>query len=96
MGGIDFTNNYAVLSGDVAEGASLEAAREAGAAVFAYGAFIMAVINFLIIAFVVFMLVRQVNKIKDAAKKEEEAAPAADPGPSELDILMEIRDALKK
>jgi large conductance mechanosensitive channel len=96
MGGIDFTNNYAVLSGDVADGASLDAAREAGAAVFAYGAFIMAVINFLIIAFVVFMLVRQVNKIKDAASKEEEAAPAADPGPSELDILMEIRDALKK
>lgn len=96
LGGIDFTNNYAVLSGDVAEGASLEAAREAGAAVFAYGAFIMAVINFLIIAFVVFMLVRQVNKIKDAATKKEEAAPAADPGPSELDILMEIRDALKK
>jgi large conductance mechanosensitive channel len=96
MGGIDFTNNYAVLSGDVAAGASLEAAREAGAAVFAYGAFIMAVINFLIIAFVVFMLVRQVNKIKEAAVKKEEAAPAADPGPSELDILMEIRDALKK
>jgi large conductance mechanosensitive channel len=96
LGGIDFTNNYAVLSGDVAAGASLEAAREAGAAVFAYGAFIMAVINFLIIAFVVFMLVRQVNKIKEAAAKKEEAAPAADPGPSELDILMEIRDALKK
>ena len=96
MGGIDFTNNYAVLSGDVAEGASLEAAREAGAAVFAYGAFIMAVINFLIIAFVVFMLVRYVNKVKDAAEKKEEEAPAEEPGPSELDILMEIRDALKK
>ena len=96
MGGVDFTNNYAVLSGEVAEGASLEAAREGGAAVFAYGSFIMAVINFLIIAFVVFMLVRRVNAIKDAAKKEEEAAPAPDPGPSELDILMEIRDALKK
>ena len=46
MGGVDFTNMYAVLAGDVAVGASLEAAREAGAAVFAYGAFIMAVINF--------------------------------------------------
>ena len=96
MGGIDFTNNYVVLSGDVAEGASLEAAREAGAAVFAYGAFIMAIINFLIIAFVVFMLVRYVNKVKDAAAKKEEVAPAAPAGPSELDILMEIRDALKK
>ena len=96
-GGLDFTNNYAVLAGDVAEGASLEAAREAGAAVFAYGAFIMAIINFLIIAFVVFMLVRYVNKVKEAAEKEEEApAEEEDPGPSELDILMEIRDALKK
>ena len=97
MGGVDFTNNYAVLSGEVAAGTSLADAREAGAAVFAYGSFIMAVINFLIIAWVVFMLVRSVNKAKDAASKEEEAAePAPDPGPSEKDILMEIRDALQK
>ena len=95
MGGIDFTNNYVVLSGEVAEGASLEAAREAGAAVFAYGAFIMAVINFLIIAFVVFMLVRYVNKVKAMAEKPEEVAPEVDSGPSELDILIEIRDGLK-
>lgn len=95
-GGIDFTNNYAVLAGDVAEGASLEAAREAGASVFAYGAFIMAIINFLIIAWVVFMLVKMVNKVKDAAEAEAEAAEEAPAGPSELDILMEIRDALKK
>jgi len=97
-GGVDFTNNFVVLSGEVAAGASLEAAREAGAAVFAYGAFLMAVINFLIIAFVVFMLVRYVNKVKDAAQKEEEAAPVeeAPKGPSELDVLLEIRDALKK
>ncbi len=96
LGGIDFSNLYVVLSGEVAEGASLDAAREAGAAVFAYGSFIMAVINFLIIAFVVFMLVKNVNRIKDAAKKEEEAAPAAPAGPSELDVLLEIRDSLKK
>ena len=95
-GGLDFTNNYAVLAGDVAEGASLEAAREAGAAVFAYGAFLMAVINFLIIAFVVFMLVRYVNKVKAAAEQPAEEAPAEDPGPSELDILIEIRDQLAK
>ena len=96
MGGIDFTNNYVVLSGEVADGASLEAARETGAAVFAYGAFIMAIINFLIIAFVVFMLVRYVNKLKDAATAEEEAAPEEPAGPSELDVLMEIRDQLSK
>jgi large conductance mechanosensitive channel len=92
-GGFDFTDNYLVLSGAVPEGASLEAAREAGAAVFAYGSFIMAVINFLIIAFVVFMLVRYVNKIKDTVVTKDEA-PAAAAGPSEIDLLKEIRDSL--
>ncbi|NKB26704.1 MAG: large conductance mechanosensitive channel protein MscL [Rhodobacteraceae bacterium] len=95
-GGVDFTNNYAVLSGEVAAGASLEAARETGASVFAYGSFIMAVINFLIIAWVVFMLVKSVNKIKAAAEAPKEEAPAADPGPSEKDILIQIRDSLAK
>ncbi len=96
VGGIDFTNMYAVLSGDVPAGAGLEAARDSGAAVFAYGAFITAVINFLIIAFVVFMLVRYVNKVKDMAMKKEEEAPAAPAGPTEVELLAEIRDALKK
>ncbi|WP_319825093.1 large conductance mechanosensitive channel protein MscL [Thalassovita sp.] len=98
MGGIDFTNNYAVLSGDVPDGSSLDVAREAGASIFAYGSFLMAVINFLIIAFVVFMLVKMVNRVKEAAEREEEAAPApeAPKGPSELEVLLEIRDALKK
>ena len=94
-GGVDFTNNYAVLGGDVPEGASLEAARETGASVFAYGAFIMAVINFLIIAWVVFMLVKSVNKIKDAAAAEEEAAEEEPAGPTQEELLAEIRDALK-
>ena len=96
-GGVDFVNKYAVMSGEVAEGASLADAREAGAAVFAYGSFIMAIINFLIIAWVVFMLVKSVNKAKEAAAKEEEAAEEAAPaGPTELDLLTEIRDALAK
>lgn len=96
IGGIDFANMYVVLSGEVPAGASLDAAREAGAAVFAYGSFINAVINFLIIAFVVFMLVRYVNKVKDAAAKKEEAAPEAPKGPTEVELLTEIRDALAK
>ncbi|MCV6592271.1 MAG: large conductance mechanosensitive channel protein MscL [Silicimonas sp.] len=94
-GGVDFTNNYAVLSGEVAEGSSLDAAREAGASVFAYGAFVMALINFLIIAWVVFLLVRSVNKVKDAAAKKEEPAPEAPKGPTAEELLAEIRDALK-
>ncbi len=97
MGGIDFSNMFFILGGDGTTYPSLEAAREAGASVFAYGAFIMAIINFLIIAFVVFMLVRFVNKAKDAAAREEEAAAEEAPaGPTELDLLAEIRDALKK
>lgn len=93
-GGVDFTNNFVVLSGD-GDYASLEAAREAGAAAFAYGSFLMAVINFLIIAWVVFVLVKMVNKAKDAAiKKEEAVAEQAHAGPSEIDLLTEIRDAL--
>ena len=74
----------------------MDAAAEAGAPVFAIGKFVMAVINFLIVAFVVFLLVRMVNRIKDLAEKEEAApAPEAPKGPSELDVLLEIRDALK-
>ena len=100
LGRVNFTDMYAVLSGDVPQGTSLDAAREARAAVFAYGAFIMAVINFLIIAFVVFMLVRYVNNIKAAAQArkdvEEDVAKEAPAGPSELDVLLEIRDALAK
>ncbi|MGJ5619890.1 large conductance mechanosensitive channel protein MscL [Sulfitobacter sp. MF3-043] len=95
-GGVDFTNNYAVLGGEVPAGASLEVAREAGASVFAYGAFIMAVINFLIIAFVVFMLVKMVNRVKAAAENPENVAPEVETGPSELDVLLEIRDSLAK
>ncbi|MEX0280468.1 MAG: large conductance mechanosensitive channel protein MscL [Arenibacterium sp.] len=94
-GGLDFTNNYLVLSGEVSAGASLDAAREAGASIFAYGSFLMAVINFLIIAWVVFLLVKAVNRVKDAAEQPEEPAVEEDPGPSEKDILMEIRDALQ-
>lgn len=91
-GGIDFTNLFIVLG--EGEFASLAAAREAGASVFAYGAFIMAVINFLIIAWVVFLLVRAVNRIKEAAEKQEEPAPEPPKGPSEVELLTEIRDAL--
>lgn len=96
-GGVDFTNNYFVLSGTVAEGASLTAAREAGASVFAFGAFFMAVVNFVIIAWVVFMLVKGVNKIKQAAIRAEAQAPAAPapaPGPTSEQLLSEIRDLL--
>jgi large conductance mechanosensitive channel len=62
-----------------------------------YGAFIQTIIDFLIIAFVIFMIVRSYNKIQDRLKKkEEEAAPAPPPGPTSEELLAEIRDLLKK
>lgn len=93
-GGTDFSGNYLVLNGvEVAPGTSLNAARDAGANVFAWGSFLSAVINFFIIAFVVFLLVKMVNRIKAAAihtqKAEESAA-----GPSQEALLAEIRDLL--
>jgi large conductance mechanosensitive channel len=94
LGGVDFTSMYVVLNGDVPAGAGLDAARESGAAIFAYGAFVTACINFLIIAFVVFMLVKMVNRLKSLAEKPDDVAPAVDTGPSELDVLLQIRDQL--
>ncbi len=85
-GGADFSNQYIVLSGTVPAGATLAAAKAAGANVMALGSFVTAIINFIILAFVVFMLVRQANKLINA--------PAA--GPTEVDLLTEIRDSLKK
>ena len=85
-GGVDFSNKYSVLAGEVPAGATLAAAKAAGATVIAWGSFVTAIINFVILAFVIFLIVRQANKVM--------RAPAA--GPSEVDLLMEIRDSLKK
>ncbi|MFM7350161.1 MAG: large conductance mechanosensitive channel protein MscL [Erythrobacter sp.] len=94
FGNIDFSDRYIVLSGTVMEGAPLEAARQGGANVLGIGAFVSTIINFLILAFVIFLMVRYVTRaMEQFAKKEEEAAPA---GPTEIELLTEIRDALKK
>lgn len=94
FGSIDFSDRYFVLSGEVAPGTPLAAAREAGANVLGLGAFASVVINFVILAFIIFLMVRYVNKITaQLAKPEEPAAPA---GPTEVELLAEIRDALKK
>lgn len=85
-GGVDFSTKYTVLAGEAPAGATLAAAKAAGATVIAWGSFITAVINFVILAFVIFLIVRQANKIVPP--------PAA--GPSEVELLSEIRDALKK
>lgn len=97
-GGINFSNKFIVLGtipatykGSLDDYAAL---KSAGVALFGYGAFLTNVINFLLMAFVIFLLVRSANKML-AAKAEEAAPPAPPPGPSEVDLLVEIRDALK-
>jgi len=91
MNGIDFSNFFLVLKGE--DYASLKAAQDAGAVSINYGVFINACINFLIVAFAVFMLVKQVNRFK----RQEAAAPAGPPAPTASEkLLMEIRDALKQ
>jgi len=95
FGEVDFSDKYIVLSGEVQTGMSLEAAREAGANVFAWGAFVTAVINFVILAFIIFMLVRYANKVKAKFEKAEQAVEEQT-GPTEIELLTEIRDSLKK
>jgi len=91
-GGIDFSGWFYALDGT--EYTSLAAAEEAGAPVFAVGRFVMAVINFLIVAWVVFLLVKMVNRIKaQAAPPTPEAEEPK--GPTQEELLAEIRDALK-
>ena len=89
-GGTDFTQKFISLDGNSYE--SLEAATEAGAAVITYGNLIQATINFVIVALFIFVFLKAYEK----SKKKEEAAPAAPAGPSEKDLLAEIRDLLKK
>ncbi|WP_336987620.1 large conductance mechanosensitive channel protein MscL [Altererythrobacter aquiaggeris] len=96
FGGADFSNYFILLSTPAGyEGSTGDyaALKEAGAAMIGYGAFITAIINFLILAFIIFMLVRSTNKLK--ARFESPAADEA-AGPSEIDLLKEIRDELKK
>ena len=93
FGGADFSNYFVLLSvpqGYQGSTSDYAALKEAGAAMIGYGAFLTAVINVLILAFVIFLLVRSANRL--IAKKEQEA-PA---GPSEVDLLTEIRDELRK
>jgi large conductance mechanosensitive channel len=95
IGKLDFSNMFFVL-GNVPAGTAttLDALKKAGVPVFAYGSFITVAVNFAILAFIIFMMVKQINRIKRA----EEVAPTATPAATPEDILLlrEIRDNLKK
>jgi large conductance mechanosensitive channel len=93
-GGFDFSNYFIALSGNVTA-PSLAAAREQGA-VFAYGSFITVFINFLILAWIIFLMVKAVNRVRASVEKEKAAGvPEAAPPPEDVQLLTEIRDLLK-
>ena len=89
-GGIDFTNLFVNLSDDT-KYKTLAEAQEAGASLLAYGQFIQNIIDFIIIAFCIFLMIKAMNKLK----KKEEPAPEAPKGPTQEELLAEIRDLLK-
>jgi large conductance mechanosensitive channel len=89
-GGVDFSNLYLSLGAKVAAGAGYADAKKAGA-MLGYGQFLTYVVNFLIIAWVLFMVVKAMNKMKKAAPAEAPAAP-----PAQEVLLTQIRDLLKK
>lgn len=92
-GDVDYTNWFVVLGDNPNSISNLAAAQEAGLNVFAYGNFITVLINFLLLAWVVFLLVKVMNRLR----KQEEAAPAEPaPTPEDVQLLREIRDELKK
>ena len=88
LGGLDFSNYFIPLAGQTAT--NLADAKKAGA-VFAYGSFITVAINFIILAFIIFMMVKQINRLKKEAPPPPPAAP-----PEDVVLLREIRDALKR
>ena len=91
FGGLDFSNYFIPLAGQTAT--TLVEAKKAGA-VLAYGSFITIAINFVILAFIIFLMVKQMNRLKREAPPAPPAAPA--PTPEDVLLLREIRDALKK
>ncbi|TPP09767.1 large conductance mechanosensitive channel protein MscL [Rhizobium glycinendophyticum] len=93
FGGFDFSNYFLPLSSKVTA-TSLAAAREQGA-VFAYGNFITVVINFLILAWIIFLMVKGVNTLRKSLEREEQKATEAAPPPADIQLLTEIRDLLK-
>jgi large conductance mechanosensitive channel len=92
VGGVDFSNLYINLGAGEFE--SLAAAEKAGAPLVKYGVFINTALDFLIVAFVIFMAIKAINKMKRNAPEPEPEAPKEDP--EDIKLLREIRDALKQ
>ena len=97
VGGLDFSNYFVVLGtvpADFKGPQTYEALTKAGVPLFAYGSFLTVLLNFIILAFIIFMMVKQINRLK---RSEPAPAPAADPvTPEDIVLLREIRDSLKR
>ncbi len=95
FGKLDFSNLYLTL-GNVPAGTAttLDGLKKAGVPVFAYGNFITVAVNFIILAFIIFLMVKQMNRLRKEAPPASPAAPA--PTPEDVLLLREIRDSLKK
>ena len=94
LGGIDFSDKYIQLTNRDQIFASLQAARDGGAAVIAYGNFINAVIKFVIVAFALFMVIKQMNNLKRMTERKVTEEAKAPEVPADIALLTEIRDAL--
>jgi large conductance mechanosensitive channel len=96
LGSVDFKEYFVILSkpANYAGPMTYDALTKAGAPLFAYGQFITILLNFIILAFIIFWMVKAINRVKAAALKEQEATPAATP--EDVLLLREIRDSLKK
>jgi len=92
-GGIDFSNWFVSLDGS--KYANLKAAQDAGAATLNYGVFITAVINFLLMALVIFFIVKAMNKLAAKTKKKADNDAKKEETPEDIKLLREIRDSLK-
>ena len=97
VGGLDFSNYFVVLGSvpvDFKGPQTYEALSKAGVPLFAYGSFLTVLLNFIILAFIIFMMVKQINRLK---RNEPAPAPAAEPvTPEDIVLLREIRDSLKR
>ncbi len=91
VGKLDFSNLFVVLGQNPDNLVTLADLKKAGIPVFAYGSFLTILLNFIILAFIIFMMVKQMNRLR---KEEEPVAPAETP--EDVQLLREIRDALKK
>lgn len=95
LGGIDFSDYYVQLTDRDTAYRSLTAARDGGASVIAYGNFINAVIKFVIVAFALFLIIKNINRLKRMVEKQEAKEVEAAPPPRQEVLLEEIRDAIR-